>query len=156
MATGFASSALNEPLMTLHPAVPCRVFSAILNSMNGCFSIPDGMVSPPASLIIHLPFKSANLAEASFFCNTMTGRLEEAHNAIFSLPSCLYFFTCPKAASTFFSTVISGHIIRVLPNAPRSICPGLAFTSNEPIRRLQPLLPYTCPVFVSKPIKGNS
>lgn len=26
MATGFASSTLNEPLMILHPAVPCRVF----------------------------------------------------------------------------------------------------------------------------------
>ena len=156
IADGFSSSTWKAPLIRLQPALPCKRFSAILNSMNGCFSIPSGIASPAASLIIHLPSKSDNLETDSFFCNTTMGRLEAPHKAIFSFPSFLYFFTLFKADNTLFSTVISGQAIRVLAKAPRSIVPGLAFTSNEPIIRLQPLLPNTFPVVVSKPIKGNS
>ena len=152
MEEGFSAFVWKPPLIKLHPALPCKLFSEILNSINGCFSIPVGIATPPASLIIHFPCSSDKPTAVSFFCSTIMGRFDEPHRAIFSLPNFLYFFTCPKAVNILFSTVISGHAIRVLAKAPRSIIPGFALTSKEPIMRLQPLLPNTFPVFVSKPI----
>ena len=123
--------------------------------MNGCFSIPEGIASPFASLIFHSPFNTESFTSASFFSRTTTGRLEALQRYIFSLPAFLYPFTCARALNTFFSVVISGHIIRVLAMAPSSKLPGFAFTSNVPIIRLHPLLPDTRPVAVSNAINGR-
>ena len=123
--------------------------------MKGCFSIPEGIASPFASFIFHSPFKTDNFTLASFFSRTTTGRLDALQRYILSLPAFLYPFTCAKAPNTFLSVVISGHIIFVPAIAPNERLPGFAFTSKLPIIRLQPLLPDTRPVAVSKVIKGR-
>ncbi len=124
--------------------------------MKGCFSIPEGIASPFASLIFHSPFNTDNFTLASFFSvEPQPDDWMHCKDTFYLyLPSCIL-FTCAKAFNTLFSVVISGHIIRVLAIPVSSRLPGFAFTSNVPIIRLHPLLPDTRPVAVSKAIKGR-